>query len=222
MKNRLILFSNTKGGSGKSTLLGAFANYLLLKGEPVVVVDIDSQAFLYGNRQEEIDEWKMSHPEEDLPDPPYPIFFYRELGENIEAIIARLKQIEGWILVDCPGNQTEDRLIPWWQAADHLVVPVNYDRGTRRTTKIYAETVRQITDAPMTFVPNRIRFEHGQNKVQDQDEKATKELLRPLGNFTPRVKEGVAIARFSTISMLDPYQLKAVMYAFDELVKFIK
>lgn len=222
MKNRLILFSNTKGGSGKSTLLGAFANYLLLKGEPVVVVDIDSQAFLYGNRQEEIEEWKTKHPQEDMPDPPYPIFFYRDFGGNVEETIARLKQIEGWILIDCPGNQTEDRLIQWWQAADHFVVPVNYDRGSRRTTKIYAETVRQITDTPITFMPNRIRFDHGKNKVQDQDEKATKDMLRPFGKFTPRVKEGTAIARFSTISMLDPYQLKAVMYAFDELIKFIK
>lgn len=217
----MVMFGNTKGGSGKSSILSTFANYLLLKGEGVVVVDIDSQAYLYGNRQEEIAEWQEAHPGADTPEPPYPIFFYRDFGNNEEEVIERLKKVPGWVLVDSPGNQVEDRLIPWWQASDHLVIPVNFDRGSRRTTKIYAETVRQITQVPITFMPNRIKFDHGKNAIQDADEKATKDLLKPYGRFTSRVKDGSVISRFSTIKMLPPHQLKEVADVFEALIKHV-
>ena len=39
----IITFANQKGGVGKTTLCAVFANYLVKKGCPVLVVDCDGQ-----------------------------------------------------------------------------------------------------------------------------------------------------------------------------------
>ena len=46
--SKIILFSNIKGGVGKTTLCAHFAEYLSMKGVPVVAVDADIQgSYLY-------------------------------------------------------------------------------------------------------------------------------------------------------------------------------
>lgn len=42
----IITFANQKGGVGKTTLCVTFANYLVKKGLPVIVIDCDSQESL--------------------------------------------------------------------------------------------------------------------------------------------------------------------------------
>lgn len=39
----IVTFANQKGGVGKTTLCVTFANYLVMKGARVVVIDCDSQ-----------------------------------------------------------------------------------------------------------------------------------------------------------------------------------
>ena len=39
--SKIILFSNIKGGVGKTTLCAHFAEYLSMKGFPIVAVDAD-------------------------------------------------------------------------------------------------------------------------------------------------------------------------------------
>ena len=46
LMSKIILFSNIKGGVGKTTLCAHFAEYLSMKGVPVVAVDADIQASL--------------------------------------------------------------------------------------------------------------------------------------------------------------------------------
>ena len=53
--SKIILFSNIKGGVGKTTLCAHFAEYLSMKGVPVVAVDADIQASLSRHREREVE-----------------------------------------------------------------------------------------------------------------------------------------------------------------------
>ena len=52
--SKIILFSNIKGGVGKTTLCAHFAEYLSMKGFPIVAVDADLQASLSRHREREM------------------------------------------------------------------------------------------------------------------------------------------------------------------------
>ncbi len=50
----IITFANQKGGVGKTTLCVTFANYLVKKGLPVIVIDCDSQESLAQRRESDL------------------------------------------------------------------------------------------------------------------------------------------------------------------------
>ena len=120
-KNHFVLFSNIKGGIGKSSLCTLFAHYLTAKGEDVAVIDADIQRTIARQRTRD----KESRPDDKLPWEVYSIFDYNDKGE-IEKLLPVLKEQDGWILVDCPGNMEVERLIPVFQAADSVVIPTTY------------------------------------------------------------------------------------------------
>lgn len=211
--NKIVLFSNVKGGVGKSTLCGMFASYLLSKGENVVIVDADSQASLYRHRQRDIQDF----PEEE---PIYPILSRKELG-NAEESLAKLRNLEAWVLIDTPGNLVDDKLVPLFQAADNVVVPVHFDSDTVDASIFFLNIFRQISQAPVVFVPNRIKFDWGKNAIHDQEWTKAKEALKPFGIMTPRIKDSVAVERYSTVKLLEGYQINAVVHAFDAVIKEI-
>lgn len=209
--NKIVLFSNVKGGVGKSTLCGMFASYLLSKGESVVIVDADSQASLFRHRQRDI---------QDFPDdePIYPILSRKEIG-NAEESLAKLRKLEAWVLIDTPGNLVDDKLVPLFQAADNVVIPIHFDSDTVDASVFFLNIFRQISQAPVIFVPNRIKFDWGKNVAHDKEWAKAKEVLKPYGKLTPRIKDSVAIERYSTVKMLEGYQVNAVAYAFDAIIK---
>ena len=99
MGNHFILFSNIKGGVGKSSLCTLFAHYLTAKGEEVAVVDNDIQRTIARQRARD----KENNPEAKIPWEVYSVFDINAKGEA-QQLIPILKEQEGWILVDCPGN----------------------------------------------------------------------------------------------------------------------
>ena len=52
--NKIFIFANQKGGVGKTTLCTLFANYLVAKNIPVLVIDCDGQQTIFEKRKVDI------------------------------------------------------------------------------------------------------------------------------------------------------------------------
>ena len=98
MANRIIAFANLKGGVGKTSICAMFASYLNELGKAVAVIDADIQQSLYRHRQREVqNEPEAKQPFQILTLP-------SRKAADVSAIMEKMKAVDGYILVDCPGN----------------------------------------------------------------------------------------------------------------------
>ena len=88
-------------------------------------------------------------------------------------------------------------------------------------TVLFVKIVRKLTKAPLIFVPNMISDQEGIKSERELREEAISSLGK-LGYITPRIKRSVVIKRTNTIKRLDQYQIKAVEFAFESIIKYIE
>lgn len=225
-KNHFILFSNMKGGVGKSSLCTLFAHYLTARGEDVAVVDNDIQRTIARQRARDIKQY----PNGNLPWEVYSVFDFDRRGE-ISKLIPVLKEQDGWILVDCPGNMETERLIPVFEAADAVVIPTSYaDNDLDAAVELFLPVLRQINKtAKIIFAPNRIQ----ENTKKDKEESKQNRIkalarLKPFGRITTRIRESRVFdnsrdnSRFNTINPLNRWQVNGVAHCFDEIFDLLK
>ena len=216
MENKIILFSNVKGGVGKSTLCSLFATYCAEKGIPTAVVDADLQQSLVRQRQREKEQAGG-----EVQEPWQLISLDTSDVKGVENMMENLKTIPGWILVDCPGNLNDNGLLPVFKAADAVVVPISYEDIVIDATSIFIQVFRKISDATLCFLPNRINEAEG-TKAEREQRLETIKILGQLGMVAPRIKQGVAIKRFSTLYALDTCQERVVEYPFEQIINKLK
>lgn len=216
MKNKIVLFSNIKGGVGKSSLCSLFATYCAEKGIPTAVVDADLQQSLIRQRERE-----LKTAGEEVQEPWQLISLDTSDVKGVENMMENLKTIPGWILVDCPGNLNDNGLLPVFKAADAVVVPISYEDIVVDATSVFIQVFKKISDATLCFLPNRINDSEG-TKTEREQRVETIKILGQLGMVSPRIKQGVAIKRFSTLYALDTYQERAVEHAFDSIINKLK
>lgn len=161
-------------------------------------------------------------------EPPYDV-----AGLNIDdskATAQVLKSIEsepGFFLIDAPGNPKEQGLFPIFDAADYIIVPFQYDRGTFRSTEEYAKAIRLIGEsgqakvhAKFIFVPNRIDSRMG--TATDEDDMDDKDdILANYGVVTPEINYKKCVIGYNTLE-LTPDQNEAVRYPFNAVLKEIR
>lgn len=208
----IIVFSNIKGGVGKSTLVECFANYLAMKGEKVAVVDADVQQSLYRQRSQDIEDY----PDEVIPWPVMSMNTYQN-EKQIPHLMRELSKVDGYILVDCPGNVNDSALAHIFKSADAAVIPLSFDRLTLDATKMFYSVFRDVSEAKLFFVPNRINVTEGTHEYRKRRNDA-ENLLKSVGILTPRIKQSVIFNRLSTVFPLDTYQENAVRYAFETIL----
>ena len=216
MNNKIVLFSNIKGGVGKSSLCALFATYCAEKGIPTAVVDADLQQSLVRQRERE-----LKSAGEGVQEPWQLIPLDTSDVQGVENMMENLKTIPGWILVDCPGNLNDNGLLPVFKAADAVVVPISYEDIVVDATSVFIQVFRNISDATLCFLPNSIKEAEG-TKAEREQRVETIKILGQLGMVTPRIKQGVAIKRFTTLYALDTYQERAVEHAFDQVIKKLR
>ena len=104
MKSRVIVFANQKGGVGKSTLSLLLGNYLNWKKEKVCIIDTDLQQTVVGIRKDDLEFYS--------DDAPYDIRGF-DIGtpEVMQDLMDSCGDIEGFVLMDAPGNMNQDGLI---------------------------------------------------------------------------------------------------------------
>jgi chromosome partitioning protein len=213
--NKFILFSNIKGGVGKTTLCAHFAEYLVEHEFPVAAVDADLQASLSRHRERDVKE----DPQRPLP---WEIIKLNTFdGKKVKAVVEKLKQIDGIIVVDCPGNLNDNNLSILFEAPDIIVIPMDYDVDTIDATGIFVSVVKKRSQATLLFLPNRINVTEGRAKDLEMRDRTIKELNK-IGKVMPRIKQSVIIKRYTTIYPLDMYQYMALEEPFEAIIKEMK
>ena len=204
---KIIVISNSKGGTGKSTLCMQFANYLVAQGKSVAVLDCDEGQSVMELRQMELRQSQ---------DATLPWEVYNATS-NSRSFVERARAMKDvYILVDCPGSQNPN-LLPFFQNADAIVIPFRYDDVVVLRTMTFVKVLNaaQIT-ANKLFLPNYIDV-----RVKNPNEESIREMFRKIGVVLPRIKQGVAIQRVSTLRPIDTYQQKAIMYTIEEVLKAV-
>ncbi|MST85939.1 ParA family protein [Hallella mizrahii] len=223
MENKIIAFANMKGGVGKSSLCIALANYLTMAKIPVVVVDADLQQTIATLREDEKQEYQ------DTPEP-WRILSLdtsysndkekKNIIEGIKETLAKLKSVPATILIDCPGNASDDAIKYIYNAADVVVVPMDFTRITVNTTKTFAEMLQTMKAAKLMranvyFQPNK--YDERRKQLQ-RDE--VKNMLKTFGYIGTRVNNRSDIERISTYTF--PSKLRGFFrFPFEAMTEFI-
>lgn len=204
---KIIVISNSKGGTGKSTLCMQFANYLVAQGKKVVVLDCDEGQSVMEFRQMEVRQNQSA----ELPWEVY------NATSNSHSFVERARAMgDVYILVDCPGSLNPN-LLPFFQSADAIVIPFRYDDVVVLRTMTFVKVLNAAhISAKKLFLPNYIDI-----RVKNPNEESIREMFRKVGSILPRIKQGVAIQRVSTLRPIDTYQQKAIMYTVEEILKAV-
>ncbi len=204
---KIIVISNSKGGTGKSTLCMQFANYLVSQGKKVIILYCDEGQSVMELRQIEL----RQDPGATLPWEVY------NATSNSRSFVERARTMDDvYILVDCPGSLNPN-LLTFFQNADAIVIPFRYDDVVVLRTMTFVKVLNaaHIT-AKKLFLPNYIDV-----RVKNPNEESIREMFRKAGSILPRIKQGVAIQRVSTLRPIDMYQQKAIMYTIEEILKAV-
>lgn len=201
---KIIVISNSKGGCGKSTLSVQFANYLIAIGKAVAVLDADEGQTIVDLRETEL----KGNPDATLP------WQVWNATENSQAYMERAKSLDGYVIVDCPGSINAN-LLAFFRAADVIVIPFRYDDVVILRTMKFAR-ILQASDikAKLMYLPNCVDI-----RIKNPNEEAIKDMFRRSGGqVLPRIKQGVAIQRISTLRPIDNYQMKAIEFSIDGIL----
>ena len=213
-KNRIIVFANQKGGVGKSTLCILMAHYLNERNEPVAIMDADLQQTIFSQRKRELETLGKK-------DVPWDVDWLDTRDINVvERGMKIAKSFPGTILIDAPGNLSDDKLLPIYRDADYIIVPMTYHPNVVSSTKMFAEVMEKVRKQlgakfVMWFVPNKI----DDRKKKDLDETKYHAWveLHPFGELLTRINDRAWMERTSTME-ITKQQSGSVLYAFDRII----
>ena len=220
MKNRIIVFANQKGGVVKSTLCILFANYLAYKGKPVCIIDTDLQKTILSQRNKDSEVFLGD-------DEPYSVQgFDVSDPETMQQLMDSARQVDGFVLMDSPGNVSEDGLVPMFAGADFIVGPYEYEEKTLDSTGVFVGVINKLREhnadmkGELFFVPNRIDARIGTSE-ENRMWKQTDQSFKKFGYVTPRIASRATLKRINTYELLST-QRDAVSECFDYMLRKMK
>lgn len=214
----IVTFANQKGGVGKTSLCVTFANYLVMKGVRVVVIDCDFQHSILKCRKAD-----LKHYGEELI--PYEVWSHEP--NSREAMITLIEKLHNdpgidVVLMDSPGSLKADGLVPMFVNSDIIAVPFHYDLVTVPSTAsflMFLDRLRKAVGSRMKarlfIIPNL-----HDNRVGKRTELLlwdnTRDTFSNYGYVTSKISRRADLQRFSTIAGLDLAQA-AVTPVFDKI-----
>ncbi|MCM1510938.1 MAG: ParA family protein [Clostridium sp.] len=189
------------------------ATFLSENGRHVAVVDADIQQSISDHRLMDL----KAHPNVPLP---WQIRSFISMSpEAVANALVNLKKLSCDIIIDCPGNIIDPNLKAIYTYADIALVPMHYDPDSLKATYRFIGTFKAKFGAKLFFVPNAISgVDDNRDNVKQLREKV-RDLLKPHGELTARIKRTVVVSEYSTILSLTRYQRNAVKYAFEPIIK---
>lgn len=214
----IVTFANQKGGVGKTSLCVTFANYLVMKGVRVVVIDCDFQHSILKCRKAD-----LKHYGEELI--PYEVWSHEpNSSEAMITLIEKLHNDPGIdvVLMDSPGSLKADGLVPMFVNSDIIAVPFHYDLVTVPSTAsflMFLDRLRKAVGSRMKarlfIIPNL-----HDNRVGKRTELLlwdnTRDSFSNYGYVTSKIPRRADLQRFRTIAGLDLAQA-AVTPVFDKI-----
>lgn len=198
----VITFANQKGGVGKSTLAMLFANWLSEQSEKVLVLDLDRQGSIH--HQRERDKSMFSY-----QDYSYEVIQY-DIDTPVKQITATLTQLKSdntdvYIIVDAPGNLSEDGLVPFLTLADSIICPFQYERKSLDSTGTFIVVLQKLIEQYNTipnqlYLPNRVKINVGTKEEKEVYEKI-ENIFRQYGEVSPFIKELQCLSRVNSIGL---------------------
>ena len=228
MKSKIIVFANQKGGVGKSTLCMMFANYLGKLGHPVAVIDADIQQTVYQYRQYELEFCNKTN-----DDAPWDVMWLDTRDrQNIESALEAARSFPGFVLVDAPGNVTDDNTLPLYYNADYIICPTSYDPKVVFSTAMFGKLMKKMKGAldkegiksnlkRIFFLPNQIDSRIGSKEEQQKRREATKAMLQEYGLLVARINYRSSIHHASTLEFTE-HQHAAIQFPFGYILEKIK
>lgn len=214
----IVTFANQKGGVGKTSLCVTFANYLVMKGVRVVVIDCDFQHSILKCRKADLKHYG----EEQIP---YEV--WSQEPDSSEAMITLVEKLHNdpgidVVLMDSPGSLKADGLVPMFVNSDIIAVPFHYDLVTVPSTAsflMFLDRLRKAVGSRMKarlfIIPNL-----HDNRVGKRSELLlwdnTRDTFSNYGYVTSKIPRRADLQRFSTIAGLDLAQA-AVTPVFDKI-----
>ena len=204
--NHIELFANQKGGVGKTTLCALFANYLDNKNVPLLVLDADIQQTLKDRRDDDLKQLKQNYSEEEVSKMVH--YNIRSVTisnqKNTHNIMEFLKNQKATIIIDTPGNLTQDGFVELIASTDYIICPYHYDMNTLRSTRAFALTVLRLKQsypkikARLLFVCNN----HEKNVGKSDELQVFKKIddyFQKSGIIVPRIFHRAKIPRSNTL-----------------------
>lgn len=197
--NKIIVFANQKGGVGKTTLCIEYANYLASKNIPVLVIDCDNQQTISERRKTDIKKYG-----EDVFLYNVQPFSVSEI-EKVDVLMQNLKKIDGVVLLDAPGNLSQQGLIPLFANSDYIICPYQYEVSSINSTVTFTVFIKGLEQriesmsSTIFFLPNKCEAGVG-TKEELELWKQTAEVFGKYGINTPKIPKRVELTRCNTVS----------------------
>lgn len=213
----IITFANQKGGVWKTTLCMLFANYLAEKGYNIVVLDVDRQRSILSQRKSDADAFNGQEELYNVEECDIDTY------EGANSLMKQAKKIDGIVLLDTPGNVTEDGLIPIFRYSDLIICPYQYERRCLESTGVFIQVIEKLKEKLedmnpiMFYIPNSI-----DSRVGTTSEKEiwieTDRIFESFGKVTPMIAYRTSLMRANTYG-LTSLQREEVSSAFDYVLK---
>ncbi len=216
----VIAFANQKGGVGKTTLCMLFANYLAKKGINVLVVDVDRQRSLMGQRKSDSDAWEDQEILYNVEE------VNCEKEEETKQLMTLAKSIDGVVLIDTPGNVTENGLIPIFSQVDAIVCPYQYETRCLESTGVFVRVMLMLKEnykemnPSFFYLPNLVDSRVGTQTEKDSWNDADA-ILSQVGKVLPRIALKASVKRANTY-FISKEQEDDVAQSFDVLMSDLK
>ena len=197
----VIVFGNQKGGVGTTTLCTLFANYLASIGKRTLVIDCDNQQTISEKRK--ADERKYTDTKFKYNVQPFNI----ANEENVQNLMRNLKEMDGVVLIDAPGNLAQQGLIPIFSQADYVVCPFQYESTSVNSTATFILFLAKLKEnfpkmhTEMFFVVNRHDKRYGK-KAELALWAKTDERLSQYGIVTPKIEVKADMQRYNTLEVM--------------------
>ena len=200
--NKIFIFANQKGGVGKTTLCTLFANYLVAKNIPVLVIDCDGQQTIFEKRKVDIKKYGEDAFSYNIQ--PFNIANV----DKVKAMMSNVRQMDGVILIDSPGHLAQQGLIPLFANADYIVCPYQYEATSVNSTVTFTVFIKRLEEkikemrCSIFCVPNKFDSRVGK-KEELELWKQTEEAFAKHGINAPRIKMKADLQRYNTVAIND-------------------
>jgi chromosome partitioning protein len=184
---------------GKSTLAILCANHLS-QSSNVFLMDTDRQRSILDQRRDDTEIYG----EEEMK---YGIEFFRlSTVEESESLMqktrAELKNTT--VLIDIPGNITDDYIAPLLLHADYIVCPYQYEGKVLESTSTFIQVIQKLRKirpndmkAVLLMVPNMIDSREG-TEGEKENWKKVDEVMAKYGRLMPKLPLRTDFKRLNT------------------------